>query len=255
MVARLTGEASCAMVEGRLTDRRHGTMRTIGYIRVSTQRQAESGVSIDAQREAIAGYCQAKALGKPEFVTDDGYSGKSLNRPGVQEVIRRAQAGEVDHVVVYALDRLSRRTRDVLEVVANVFDGRVGFSSIREDVNTTGAMGKFVLTLMGALAELERGLISERTLEAAAECRRQGRRWGQVPFGYAVGDNGKALVEDPTEFAVLERIRSERASGTSYDRIAKGLNADGIATKTGGRWFAQTVKSVLTRKINGALDG
>jgi len=87
-------------------------MKTLGYIRVSTSEQAEEGLSLDNQRARVEAFCKAKGWELMDIIADEGASAKDLNRPGIQELLRRVQAGSVDAVVVYKLDRLTRSIRN-----------------------------------------------------------------------------------------------------------------------------------------------
>ncbi len=226
---------------------------TIGYVRVSTQRQGTEGVSLEAQEAAIRDYCERKGLGEPVVISDTA-SGKDLNRPGIREVIARTEAGEVGHVVVYRLDRLSRKTLDALTLIGEVFDGHTGFHSVKQDLDTSTAQGRFFAGQLVLFAELEREMIAERTREAAGACIAQGKQFGALPYGYKKGEDGKTLARCEKEWPVVERIRREREE-LSYSKIAAGLNADGIPTKRGGKWYGETVRCLLTRKRNGADSG
>jgi site-specific DNA recombinase len=104
----------------------------IGYIRISTQGQAEDGITLTMQRQKIEGHCSLHDLDLAEVICDDGYSAKVLNRPGVQRLLALVDAGEAEAVIIYKLDRLSRRTRDVLDLVDRFEKAGVGFHSIQE---------------------------------------------------------------------------------------------------------------------------
>ena len=159
--------------------------RAVGYVRVSTLEQAREGISLDAQEARIRAYAAAKDLDLAEVLRDEGLSGKDLDRPGVQRLIAACQAGEVGAVIVAKLDRLSRRTRDLLNLVEDVFQAHnVALHSLHETVDTSCASGRFFLRIMGALAEMERELIGERTAAALAHKRALGERLGTTPLGY-----------------------------------------------------------------------
>lgn len=222
-------------------------MRTIGYIRVSTEEQANDGQSIDAQRAMITRYCELHELEGLEFVMDAGISGSTLERPGLQRIVAEAEAGEIDQVVVTAIDRLSRSTRDVLHLVVDVFDGDVGFHSVKQSLDTSSAMGRFVLTQWAALAELERGLISERTSDALQQKVSKGERVGRAPFGFRPGPG--ELDPDPETMEHVYTMFEMRANGARLQQIADHLNERGIPSSRGGRWGAGSVKYVLGNTV------
>jgi Site-specific recombinases, DNA invertase Pin homologs len=209
--------------------------KAIGYIRVSTEEQAAHGISLDAQRAKIEDYALTKDLELVGIVEDAGKSAKDLRRPGVQEVLARANKGEVDSVIIVKLDRMFRNTVDALNTARDFDKKGIALHSISESLDTQSAMGKFFFTLTAALAEMERGLIGERTKSALARKRERGEKTGgYVPFGYDNVDG--ALVENEAEQRTLASIYKMRAQGMSYQSIADHLNGKGIPTKKGFEW-------------------
>ena len=146
----------------------------VGYARVSTDEQAREGVSLEVQQSRIRAYCEAKELELVDVLVDDGISGKTLDRPALHELLQRCERGQVGHVVVVKLDRLTRRTRDLLALVDDLFLARhIELHSVSESLDTSTPHGRFVLTLFGGLAQMERELIGERTKSALAYKRQQ----------------------------------------------------------------------------------
>ena len=225
--------------------------KTIGYSRVSTGEQAEKGSSLPAQREKIAAYAVLHDLGEVEIIEDAGASGKDLGRAGMQELLARCEAGEVGHVIVYKLDRLTRRTRDLLYLVDDVFTANgVHFHSLTESVDTSTALGKFFLTLMGALAQMQRDLIAERTRDVLQSKKARGELVGAVPFGFALAADGEHLESVPEEFRVLQKMQAWHEGGASLQEIARRLNTQKVPTKKGGRWHARTVAYMLRNDMH-----
>ena len=220
--------------------------RAVGYVRVSTLEQAREGISLDAQEARIRSYAAAKDLDLAEVLRDEGLSGKDLDRPGMQRLIAACQAGEVGAVIVAKLDHLSRRTRDLLNLVEDVFQAHnVALHSLHETVDTSCASGRFFLRIMGALAEMERELIGERTAAALAHKRALGERLGTTPLGYRTPGHRLALEPVAEEQAIIRRIVDLRRRGHTYRAIAAKLNAEGVQTKRRGRWHASTVAGVV----------
>lgn len=222
-------------------------MNVVGYIRVSTNEQAENGVSLDAQAAKIRGYCKLNNLRCVEVVRDNGFSAKDLKRPGLARILTELQ-GEgrrFDGIVVTKLDRLTRSVRDMVRLTDLADTHKVALVSIQEAVDTGTATGQLFRTIVTSISEWERGVIGERTREALSYKRRHGERIGALPYGFTLADDGKHLVPVPAEGKVLAQIGRERAKGDSYGRIADGLNADRVPTKGGSQWHAATVRSVL----------
>ena len=221
----------------------------IGYARVSTDEQAREGVSLEAQVARIRAYAVAKDLDLVEVLVDDGVSGKTLKRPALRELVQRCERGEVGHVVVVKLDRLTRRTRDLLALVDDLFLARdVELHSVSESLDTSTPHGRFVLTLFGGLAQMERELIGERTRSALAHLRENGQPTSHPPLGFRVNGTRHRMMPVPGELETVRRILKAWRSGQSYRTIAAKLNENGVPTKQGGRWYHGTVARVVQRR-------
>lgn len=218
----------------------------VGYLRVSTTEQADKGVSLDAQRTRLRAYCAAHGLALLRVEEDAGVSArKTSNRPALQRALKALAKGDASGLVAVKLDRLSRTTRDVLDLVARAEKEGWALHSIDERLDTGSPQGRFCVTVLGALAQLEREQAGERTRVALAELRRQGRRIsGRPPFGFRF-EKGR-VVEVEEEQRVLARMRRLAGKGAGSYRIASVLNAEGIANpRTGAPWFWGTVRAIL----------
>ena len=224
--------------------------KAIGYARVSTDEQAREGVSLEAQQSRIRAYCEAKELELVEVLTDEGISGKTLERPALRELLQRCERGEVGHVVVVKLDRLTRRTRDLLALVDDLFLARhIELHSVSESLDTSTPHGRFVLTLFGGLAQMERELIGERTRNAMAFKRSNGQPTSHPPLGFRPnGSRRHRMVPVPAELETVHRILDRWRAGGSYAGIARELNQEGVASKRGGCWHAATVRKIVQRR-------
>ncbi len=219
-------------------------MKAVGYIRVSTEEQAREGISLEVQEDKVKKYADLHNLDLVEVIRDEGKSGKDLNREGIQKVISLCKDRSVDHLVVYKMDRLTRRTLDLLTLVEEVFKpNRVQFHSISEKVDTSTAQGKFFLTITGAMAQMERDLISERTREALRYKISQGENVGSPPLGFLAED--KKLLRIDGEFKVVSYVKSLKRKKLSLRQIANRLNEQGVSTKRGGSWYAGMVRYIL----------
>lgn len=225
---------------------RNQPLPAVGYVRVSTEEQACEGLSLEAQETKIRAYCALHGLPLAEVLVDAGESGKSLDRPRIRELLERIKAGEIGAVVIYKLDRLTRRTRDLLELVEDVFKRRgVELISLSEQLDTRTPAGVLMLTVLGALAQMEREQIAERTRFALQHKRSRGERLGAVPLGIRPGQSGEAH-RDELEWVRL--ILRRRRVGRSFREIAAELTALGARTKRGGQWYASTVRAIWTRR-------
>lgn len=228
--------------------------RLIGYARVSTEHQATDGVSLAAQEERIRAYATFVGAEVVDLLVDRGVSGKKANRAKKLEAVRRVVVGEADGLVVYAIDRLSRSTIDLLSTVKELTDAGAGFVSCREQLDSSTPHGRFTLTILAGLAEMESELIAERTRESMARCRREGRRVNSRTYGFRA--DGKRLVADSEETEVVGRILALRDAGISYRAIAERLNQHDVPAPRGGTWRASSVRSVeQTHRDLRASDG
>jgi len=219
-------------------------MKAVGYIRVSTEEQAREGISLEAQEDKIKKYVDLHNLELVEVIRDEGKSGKDLNREGIQKIISWCREGKINQLIVYKMDRLTRRTLDLLTLVEEVFKPNgIQFHSITERVDTSTAQGKFFLTITGAMAQMERDLISERTREALRYKISVGENVGSPPLGFLAEDKKLSGIEK--ELEVVEYIKSLKRKRLSLRQIANRLNEKGIPTKRGGKWYAGTVRYIL----------
>lgn len=224
-------------------------MVAVGYVRVSTEGQAEEGVSLDAQRAKIAAW--AELHDEPELLMfeDAGLSGCSMEqRPGLQAALREACRRRAA-LVVFSLSRLARSTRDTLSISDRLSKSGAELVSLSERIDTTSASGKMIFRLLAVLAEFERDQVSERTKSAMAHMRRAGRRIsGIAPYGWEFDETGDLCRVNAEEQATLRRMRKLRTAGRSLREIASELNATGVATKTGsGAWSPSVVRAALLR--------
>ena len=181
-------------------------MRAVGYVRVSTEEQAEEGFSLAAQRRSIAAFCEAREWKLVRVYEDAGISGKDVrNRSALQAVLVAAQNHECDVVVVARLDRLSRTTTQLLALVQERFTSNdVRLVSVSEGIDPTTPAGQFVMTILAGLAQMEREQIGERTRAGMAEAKAQGKHVGKCPFGWRPDKYG-TLQPHAQEQLVLER--------------------------------------------------
>jgi DNA invertase Pin-like site-specific DNA recombinase len=226
--------------------------RAVGYVRVSTERQADGGVSLDAQRAKLAAYAVAMDLDLVEIIEDAGYSAKTLDRPGISRALAMLDAGEVDALLVAKLDRLTRSVRDLGALVERYFASRCSLLSVADSIDTRSAAGRLVLNVLASVAQWEREATAERTRDALAQVKAEGVRLGGEALGWRRGDETdeegrRVVVGVESEARTVARIVALRRDGLSLREIAATLTDEGYATKRGGEWAAATVRLVLRR--------
>ena len=223
------------------------------YIRVSTEEQAAEGFSIAAQREKLSAYCKIHNIAG-QFYIDDGYSGKSLNRPAMQQMIQDIKQNLLEAVAVVKLDRLSRRQKDILYLIEDVLeDYNVNFISITENFDTTSPFGKAALGMMAVFAQLERETIVERSRTGKAQSFKEGRvQGGPPPYGYTYSTQEKGILEVDHKTAYLvPKIYEMYLAGYGYASIADYLSNELKIPSAGGKanWPATTIKNILTNTV------
>lgn len=206
----------------------------VGYARVSTAEQGESGLGLAAQRKAIRAEARRRGWTVLAIHEDTAASGKSMaGRPGLDAALVDVTSGGAAALVVAKLDRLSRSLLDFASLMAQ--SQKRGWALVALDlgVDTTTPAGEFLANVLASAAQWERRIIGQRTKDALAVKKAQGVRLGR-PVGV------------PLE--VSERLAALRAEGKSFQAIADALNEDGVATGGGGRqWYPSSVRAVLLR--------
>ncbi|HEX6478724.1 MAG TPA: recombinase family protein [Ktedonobacteraceae bacterium] len=216
-------------------------LRVAAYLRVSTEDQAESGLGIGSQEEKARAVCTMKGWPVPTFYVDNGISGKidiaervkpTTEHPTGSQLVKDIQAGLVDVVIVAALDRIGRKALYILNFVA-LLGERVQLFSAKETIDTSTPTGKFMVTIMAGLAELERDTTSQRTIDALdARGRSVGIRAGLPPYGYHydtdIVRNGQYLKRDfhgvsivPEQAEVVRKVYELREQGLTLRAIAE----------------------------------
>jgi DNA invertase Pin-like site-specific DNA recombinase len=212
------------------TRTRSRTTGVIAYTRVSTEEQAVSGLSLEAQRAAIEAECQRRGLDLLAVHEDAGYSAKTLSRPGLTAALDDLHAGRGSALMVARLDRLTRSVHDATGLMQAAERAGWGLVALDVAVDTTTPQGAAMAQVLAVFAELERRLIGERTRAALAAKRAQGVRLG------------RPVTLDP---ATRDRIVAAHRGGQGWSAIARQLNDDRVPTAHGGaRWYPSTVRSV-----------
>jgi len=208
------------------------TLRAITYGRVSTGRQAASGLSLDDQEGSLALVVAQRGWTHAGHVTDPGLSGRKMtNRRGLLDALERLDRGEADVLVASKVDRVARSTTDFARLLDRAEKKGWKVVVLDVDVDTTSAAGRLVVEVVSAAAAFESRRIGERAKATHAVRKAQGKRAGQPP-----------VLPDK----LRRRIVAERSKGTALKAIADKLNEEGVPTaREGGRWYPSTVAHVV----------
>lgn len=223
------------------------------YVRVSTGYQVDKD-SLPFQKKELKAYCEHVLhidKNRIEIFEDAGKSGKNTKRPAFERMMDKVKAGQVSHVVVYKIDRISRNLID-FSIMYNEFKyHRVAFISLNEQFDTSSAMGEAMLKIVLVFAEMERKLTSERVTDVMIG-RAQNGLWNgaRVPYGWDWDDKKKCPVHSKVEAKYVKQMYADYLNGGSSVSIAKSYNANKIPTKRGGEWTSKTIADVIRNPMN-----
>lgn len=225
------------------------------YIRVSTERQAEEGYSLDAQAQRLGAYCQAQGweVDGQHIYTDAGISGKSTHREQFQAMMQAARAGEIHRIVAMKLDRIARNVKDFLGIVEELKAAGCDLVLIKESFDTSTPHGKFALTMFAAMAELEAATITERVMSGKAQKASEGGYNGaRCPLGYSYDQGAFSIVGDAAD--TVRYVFASFVAGQGMQAIAQELNDTSTPTARGGAWYASTVRTILSNGFYAGLS-
>ncbi|HBN09062.1 MAG TPA: hypothetical protein DD435_10580 [Cyanobacteria bacterium UBA8530] len=216
--------------------------KVVGYLWVHPSSK-HANAEIEAEKQAIASYCQANRLEMGDFVVDAGTLGAALERPAMKDLIE----GEPMTVIVRSLSNFGRRFHDVATVLSEFSFRSIRLVSVDENIDTTRPEGQQLLRMFVTIPQI-RSCVRAPKQEAAktfVRAREVLHNGGACPFAYSLNEKSNQFAINENEANVIKRIFRERAQGRSLRQIANDLTSDAIATKRGGRWQANTVKTIL----------
>ena len=230
--------------------------RAVAYLRVSTDKQADFGVSLEAQRAKVAMYAELYDVELVEVVVDAGASAKTLERDGLQRALAMLDSGKADALLVAKLDRLTRSVRDLGALLDGWFGRKDGpaLLSVQEQVDTRTAGGRLVLNVLMSVAQWERETIGERTSAAMAHMKAEGAyTGGRAPYGWQADAEGK-LHPVAAEQAAIVLAQQLHAEGNSLRGVGALLAEAGHLPRSGGTWHASSVRVVLAARLAGVAQ-
>ena len=189
------------------------------YVRVSTEEQAKEGLSIDAQIDKCKAFCIARDWKVFKIYNDAGFSAGTLNRPALELLLRDAQEEKFSIILVYKIDRFSRKLKDLIMILEDLKEKDINFTSVTEQIDTTSAMGEAFFQIIGVFAQLERGMVKERVELAFDRKIKFGEALFRAPFGYVY--QNKKLVLDPENSEKIKEIFEMWSQDIDYKEISK----------------------------------
>ncbi|MCU0799451.1 MAG: recombinase family protein [Candidatus Thermoplasmatota archaeon] len=218
------------------------------YCRVSTEDQAKEGFSLAAQEERLNAYCLAKGWEVVKVYVDDGYSGRSDDRPAYQRMLREKDQWDV--MVVLKMDRIHRNSKNFTLMMEQLRDWGKEFTSMQESFDTTTAMGRFVMDIIQRIAQLESEQIGERVYIGMLQKAKEGKGilGFNIPYGFLIENGNLYAILSETE--EVKRMFALYLAGSTLRKICQDLSMRGIETKRGSlKWDPKTIKRILSNPI------
>ena len=226
-------------------------VKTAIYVRVSTEEQATEGFSINAQKDKLTKYAEVNDWEVVDYYVDDGISGKNLTeRSEVTRLINDVKAKKIENVLVYKLDRLTRSVKDLIYLIELFDQYNCTFNSQTEKIDTSNAVGRMFVKIIGIFAEFERENLAERVTLGYEQKTKEGNYTncnGVFGYDYLIG-KGKLKV-NTLEAKYVKKIYEWYLNGDSMLKIAKKLKDFDVPTKRGGHWNQSTVSSILNNPL------
>ncbi len=222
--------------------------QAVAYIRVSSGIQVDEGSSLQAQEGIIRKYAELNNLEITEIICDKGLSGRRGKRPGFERLMRAVNEKKTQAVVVYAMARFIRNTKELLSCVEQMVANEVQFHSYKEKIDTSSALGTFFLTLTAALNQLESDQLGERISDVKAFNKANGRTYSAPIYGFDNDKINHTLVPNE-EMATVKRIIESSKDGQSFGGICSFLNETKVPTKNGGLWHRSTIRNIVNNDV------
>lgn len=221
------------------------------YIRVSTEDQVREGYSLDVQREYLVNHAKQQNYDIYDVYADEGISAGTTDRPALQKLLKDAKQRKFDLVLVYKIDRFSRRLSDLLSLVEQLESYGVGFKSATEPFDTTTSAGKLLFQQLGSFAEFERNRHAERVFPGMVKSVQAGNWHGSknCPTGYTYNKGKKLLEINEREAKIVQLIYKLYLEGKNTTEIADYLNSSKHETRVGRYFYPKYIRDILRNRI------
>lgn len=227
-------------------------MKAVTYSRVSTEDQGLNGVSLAHQSDKCKLQAQLADMEIIGEIVDSGKSAKNLNRPGIQQILDMVKRKEIQAVIIYKLDRLTRNVSDLNRLVETFTKNGVSLISVKDSLDTQSAAGRMVINILGTISQWEREAIGERTKDALGFKKSEGRKYtGITPFGFTLNGADEYQEEPKEQEVIREIVRLRDETRMSFQAIADYLNGVGVPTRKGNPWIKTSTGAIY----NGTKSG
>jgi site-specific DNA recombinase len=226
-------------------------MITSIYIRVSTEDQAREGYSLEVQREYLTNFANQQGYEVYEVYSDEGISAGTTDRPALQKLLKDAKQKKFDLVMVYKIDRFSRRLKDLIGLVDQLESYGVGFKSATEPFDTTNSAGKLMFQQLGSFAEFERNRLAERVFPGMVKSIQNGNWHGSrhCPTGYTYNKEKKLLEINDREAKIVRLIYKLYLEGKSTADVADYLNRSKHETRIARYFYPKYIRDILRNRL------
>lgn len=232
--------------------------KLVGYIRVSTSKQRDLGVSLEAQQRKLKMYAEMYELDLISIEVDVASGKDIIKRPALKRCLAMLDENEADGMLIMKLDRLTRRVKDVCFLVEDYFQDKI-LISVNDQIDTQTPTGILMLNILTTFAQWERQVLSQRTCEAMGFLKENGVQLGRLPFGYTYAerdderndlddDGRKVIVENRNEQATIHRMMALKKDNLTLQAICDRLADDGHTTKRGAKWQPGTIYKIIKRE-------
>jgi DNA invertase Pin-like site-specific DNA recombinase len=213
------------------------------YTRVSTDDQAKEGFSLDAQKDRLAAYCEAQGWDIADYYIDDGHSGRNTKRPEYQRMM--LERDRWDLLLVMKMDRIHRNSKNFMTMMEDLEKWGKKFTSMNESLDTSNAVGRFVVDIIQRIAQLESEQIGERTYMGMAQKAESGEGLlgFNPPYGYCIKEGDLAIVEP--EAMIVRDVFASYLAGKKMKEIADELNQRDVHTRRGNGWTIYSISRLL----------
>ena len=217
------------------------------YIRVSTDEQAKFGYSIKAQKEKLLNYALIKEWKIYDIYIDEGLSGKDLNRPKIIKLLKDIEDNKVNNVLVFKIDRLTRSTKDLINLIEFFQKKNCEFNSLTESIDTSSPTGRMFIKIIGLFAEFERETIAERIKLGLERKVKEGYSIcsSTVSYGYMKEKGNNIQKINKEESYIVKKIYKDYLNGKSIKEIKNELITRNIKTKKDKKWTNKTIRDIL----------
>jgi len=224
------------------------SVRAVGYVRVSQERNARNGYGLGAQESDVKRYVEFKRWELVRVYREEGVSGYDRERPALQQLLADAREKRFSVVVFPSIDRAARSVRDVIDIDTALRKAGVDLIFVREGIDTSTPTGELYRNIIAAVAQWEGRIIYERMSKGKRRKASEGGYiGGWLPYGYRTNEGRVVLV--PEQAAVVELVFERRAAGDSYRAIVATLNHRGARTAAGGAWQVSTLRGMVRNRF------